>query len=257
MRQSISSAWSWLTLAAIITTFVVNIWSNIAPPNGRTIGEISNTTFSEVLITPANYAFAIWGVIYIGLLAFGLYQLQPEQRPNPRIQQTRPWLILACLAQAVWVFFFLSDQFWLSVLAMLTILVPLIQVYRRLQIGRLTPVTRQERWAVQVPFGVYLGWISVATVTNAALALYSQNWSGWGISPQTWTILMIGVAAVLGVLMILTRREIAYPLVISWALIAIAVKRAGMPEIAIPALVWALVLAGTALLPLRASLQKR
>lgn len=256
MRQSISLGWSWLTLAAIVTTFGVNIWSNIAPLNGRTIGEISNTTFAGVLITPANYAFAIWGVIYLGLFAFGIYQLSPAQRTNPRIQQARPWLILACLAQAVWVFFFLSNQFWLSVLAMLTILVPLIQVYRRLQIGRLTAVSRQERWSVQVPFGIYLGWISVATVTNVALALYSQNWSGWGISAQTWTITMMGVAAVLGVLMILTRREVAYPLVISWALIAIAVKQTGLPEIAIPAAIWALVLAGVALLPLT-NLQKR
>jgi hypothetical protein len=257
MRQSISLGWSWLTLGAIVGTFVVNIWSNIAPINGRTIGEISNTTFAGVLITPANYAFAIWGVIYIGLLAFGVYQLLPEQRANPRIHQARPWLILACLAQAVWVFFFLFNRFWLSVLAMLTILVPLILAYQRLQIGRLGAVSRQERWYVQVPFGIYLGWISVATVTNVALALYSQNWSGWGISPQTWTIFMIGVAAVLGVLMMLTRREVAYPLVISWALVAIAVKQTGNPEISIPAAVWALVLAGVALLPLKANLQKR
>ncbi len=256
MRQSTFSGWSWLTLAAIVATFGVNIWSNIAPITGRTIGEISNTTFAGVLITPANYAFAIWGVIYIGLLAFGIYQLLPEQRTNPRIQQARPWLILACLAQAVWVFFFLFNQFWLSVLAMLAILVPLILAYLRLQIGRL-PVSRRERWYVQVPFGIYLGWISVATVTNVALALYSQNWGGWGISPQAWTIIMIGVAAVLGVLMILTRREIAYPLVISWALIAIAVKQTAIPEIAIPAVVWALVLAGFALLSLKTQMQKR
>ena len=72
----------WLTLAAIIGTFVVNLWSNLAPPDGQTIGEISNTRFAEVQITPANYAFAIWGVIYIGLFAFGYHQLLPAQRHN-------------------------------------------------------------------------------------------------------------------------------------------------------------------------------
>ena len=83
----------WLTLAAIIGTFAVNIWSNLSPPGGQTIGEISNTRFAEVQITPANYAFAIWGVIYIGLLAFGYYQLLPAQRADMRLRQARPWLI--------------------------------------------------------------------------------------------------------------------------------------------------------------------
>jgi hypothetical protein len=252
MRQSNSSWLSWLTLAAIVGTFVVNIWSNLAPLNGQTIGEISNTRFAGVLITPANYAFAIWGVIYLGLFGFGLYQLQPAQRQNASLNRARPWLILACVAQAVWVFCFLSQQFWLSVLAMLGILLPLIGIYQQLGIGlpaRNQSVGRAERWLVWIPFGIYLGWISVATVTNVALALYAQNWNGWGIAPEDWTVIMIGVAAAVGVAMRLTRREVAFPLVITWALIAIAVKHANMLDIAIPAVVWAVGLAILALLP--------
>ncbi len=235
----------WLTLAAIVGTFVVNIWSNIAPPGGQSIGEISNTQFAEVQITPANYAFIIWGVIYIGLLAFGYYQLLPAQRLDPRLRCARPWLILACLAQAVWVFCFLSGQFWLSVLAMLTILAALIRAYRRLEPSR--AISRRERWWMQVPISIYLGWISVATMVNIAVALYSQGWNGWGISAQDWTVGLIWIAAALAVWVSLEGQDKAFPLVISWALLAIAVRHLGNPTLAIPAVLWAASLAGFAL----------
>ena len=237
----------WLTLLAIVGTFGVNIWSNLKPPGGQTIGEISNAQFAEVQITPANYAFAIWGVIYIGLLAFGCYQLLPAQRADTRLRQTRPWLILACAAQAVWVLCFLSGQFWLSVLAMLTILGALIRGYRALEIGR-RPVHRSERWWLQVPIGIYLGWISVATMVNIAVALYSQGWNGWGIAPQSWTVLLIWIAAALGVWVSLRGQDKAFPLVISWALLAIAVRHFGTAAIAIPAVIWAVSLAAFVLL---------
>lgn len=237
-----ASIWlPWLTLLAIVGTFGVNIWSNLKPPGGQTIGEISNTQFANVQITPANYAFAIWGVIYIGLFAFGYYQLLPAQRADSRLRSARPWLILACVAQAVWVLCFLSGQFWLSVLAMLTILGALIRVYRTLEIGR--PASRGERWWIQVPIGIYLGWISVATMVNIATALYSQGWNGWGIAPQSWTVLLIWIAAALGVWVSLQGQDRALPLVISWALLAIAVRHLDSAMIAIPAVIWAVGLA--------------
>jgi hypothetical protein len=239
-----------LTLAAILGTFAVNIWSNLAPPGGQTIGEISNSRFAEVQITPANYAFVIWGVIYLGLLTFGYHQLLPAQRHDARLSAARPWLILACLAQAVWVFWFLSGQIWLSVLAMLTILAALIQVYRYLyrplEMGH--AVSRSERWRIRIPIGIYLGWISVATMVNIAAALYSQNWNGWGISPQDWTVILIWIAAALGLWISLQGQDRAFPLVISWALLAIAVRHLGNPALAIPATIWALSLAGFVLL---------
>lgn len=235
----------WLTLAAIVGTFAINIWSNLAPPGGQTIGEISNTQFAEVQITPANYAFVIWGVIYLGLLAFGYYQLLPAQRLDARLRQARPWLILACIAQAIWVACFLSGQFWLSVLAMLTILVSLIWVYRHLEAGR--AISRREGWFMQVPMSIYLGWISVATIVNIAAALYSQGWNGWGISAQNWTVALIWIAAALAVWVNLQREDKAFPLVISWALLAVAVRHLSNPTIAIPAVIWAASLAGFAL----------
>lgn len=237
----------WLTLAAIIGTFAVNVWSNLSPLYGQTIGEISNIQFADVLIIPANYAFAIWGLIYLGLLGFGIFQLLPAQRQNSRLQHVRPLLILACVAQAVWVFFFLSEQFWLSVVAMLGILLPLIALYLRLEVG-LHPVSRDERWLVQIPFGIYLGWISVATIVNIASALHDQSWNGWGISAERWTLLMIVVAAILGAVLTTQRREFAFPLVIVWALVAIAVRQSNFPLIVITATAMAIALAALVLI---------
>lgn len=225
----------WLTLVAILTTFAINIWSNFAPINGQTIGQISNVEFADVLIIPANYAFAIWGLIYLALFGFGFYQFLPEQRNNPRLQDVRPLLIAACIAQSIWVFFFLYRQFWLSVLAMLTILLALIFAYLRLEVGRRS-VGRTERWLAQIPFGIYLGWISVATIVNVAIALYSQGWS-LGLSPVIWTVILMLIAGVIGATLALQRREIAFSLVVVWALVAIATRQATIPAILVTAAV--------------------
>lgn len=241
---------SILTIVAIVATFAVNAWSNIAPLNGLSIGAIANTLFQNVLIIPANYAFAIWGVIYLGLIAFGIYQVQPPQRTNPILRRVDWLLIGSCLVQALWVLLFLARQFWLSTVAMIGILLFLIAIYRQLWQPAASPVpsrvTRQERWFAHIPFSIYLGWISVATIVNVALALYNTNWQGFGIAPAVWTVIMMGIGAVLGILVAFRHRDIAYPLVIVWALIAIAVRHQNIPLIAATATGFAIAVAGVA-----------
>lgn len=131
------------TLIAILTTLIVNILSNFFPPQGLNIGEIANTILQGVQITPANYAFAIWGLIYLGLIAYGIYQLRPEQRSHPTIRRVDSLLIIACIAQMVWVYLFTMRLFWLSVVAMLAILLPLIGAYLQLGTGQ-ERVSRSE-----------------------------------------------------------------------------------------------------------------
>ncbi len=220
-----------ITLAAILGSIAINSLSNKFPPNGVNIGALSNTLFSSVQILPANYAFAIWGLIYIGLIAFGIYQLQPAQRRNPRLQRSGYLLALACLAQCVWIYLFLARLFPLSTIAMLGILVPLIVMYQRLGIGQQT-VPRRVRWLVDIPISVYLGWISVATIVNVAIALYSLNWNGWGLTSPVWTVMVMAVSAIIGAFMLIQRGDRAYALVITWALIAIAIRQANTPLIA-------------------------
>ncbi|MBD1923651.1 tryptophan-rich sensory protein [Microcoleus sp. FACHB-831] len=228
----------WLTLGAIVAAFGVNVYANIAPPNGLTIGDISNKLFGEVQIIPANYAFAIWGIIYLGLIGLGIYQVMPAQRQNPQLERVGYLLVVASLAQIVWVFLFEYQLFGLSVVAMLGILLPLIGIYLRLGIGK-ERVSRKDKWFVHIPLSIYLAWISVATIVNIASTLYYWRWNGWGISPQVWTIIMLIVAAAIAATIVRNGVDIAYPLVVIWAFVAIAVRQANQPAIA----GWAIALA--------------
>jgi hypothetical protein len=171
----------WVNLLAILAAFATNIWANIAPLNGLTLGEISSTFFSDVLIIPADYAFAIWGIIYLGLISLGIYQVLPSQINNPRLKQMGYYLTISSFCQIIWVFVFQSQWFALSVLAMLGILTPLIFLYLRLGIN-LTKLPSLQKWLINIPISLYFAWISVATIVNIASALEIANWSGWGIS---------------------------------------------------------------------------
>ncbi|MBD2183450.1 tryptophan-rich sensory protein [Planktothrix sp. FACHB-1355] len=231
----------WANLIAIVAAFGINIYSNLFPPNGRTIGEISNILFKNVLIIPANYAFAIWGLIYLGLISFAIYQFLPAQRQDPYLRRIGYFLVMASLAQIVWVFVFEYELFARSLLAMLAILLPLIGIYLELGIAK-RRVSRTQKWLVQVPLSIYLGWISVATIVNVAIALYSLGWNGGGISPQIWTAIVMVVAGAIAATIKVTRDDFAFPLVIVWALVAIAVRQANQLAIALIAGILALAL---------------
>jgi hypothetical protein len=224
----------FLNLLAILAAFGINILANIAPFNGQTIGEISNTVFRGVLITPANYAFVIWGLIYLGLISLGVYQVLPRQRQNVNLRRIGYLLVLASLAQIFWVFFFQYQLFTLSLFAMLGILLPLIVIYLRLEIG-LRRVSRREKWLIQIPLSIYLAWISVATIVNVATTLYALGWNGWGINPEVWSAMALFAGAAIGGIVGIQRRDLAFVLVIVWALIAIAVRQASIPLITITA----------------------
>lgn len=232
------------TLAAVLGSIAINTLSNVFPLNGVSVGELSNTLFASVQIIPANYAFAIWGLVYIGLITFGIYQLQPTQRENPRLHHSGYLLAIACLSQCAWIYLFLSRLFPLSNLAMLGILIPLIVLYQRLEIGR-ERVSRQERGFIHLPISIYLGWISVATIVNVAIGLYSLNWDGWGIAPSVWTVVMMTIASVIAAAISVQRHDTAYVLVIVWALVAIAIRQANTPLIAMTG--WGLAIALTVL----------
>ncbi|MBW4492225.1 MAG: tryptophan-rich sensory protein [Oscillatoria princeps RMCB-10] len=221
---------SFANLMAILAAFGVNVLANIAPINGLSIGAISNQFFSEVLIIPANYTFAIWGLIYLGLIAFGIYQVLPAQRQNPLLRRTGYLLVVASLSQIVWVLLFQYRLFPLSVVAMLGILLPLIALYLRLGIAP-QRVSRAEKWFVRVPLSIYLAWICVATIVNVAIALYSLGWNGWGAGAPIWTVLVMAVGAAIAANIALGRADIAYALVTVWAYVGIAVRQASQPLI--------------------------
>lgn len=211
-----------LTFVAIIAAFGTNIWANLNPPQGLTIGEISQQVFGEVLITPASYAFAIWGLIYLGLISFAIYQALPSQKSEPLLRKIGYKLVFASLSQIVWVFCFLNRQYAASFLLMICILLPLISAYWCLPFR--TRISRSTKWLIRTPISIYLAWISVATVVNGASVLDYWQWNGWGISPVGWTIIMLMLAGLITHFVTIPRLDFAYGGVFVWAAIAIAIK---------------------------------
>jgi hypothetical protein len=220
-----------MVVLSVLVTLVVNTLANALPLNGQNTGEISDRF--QVYFVPAGYVFSIWGLIYLGLIAFAVYQALPAQRLNPRLQATGWWAVLAGLSNSAWIFLWHYEQFPLTLVAMLTLLLSLIVIYLRLGIGR-TAVSLAETLAVRLTFSIYLGWITVATVANVTSLLDYLNWDGFGISPVIWMWIVLAAVLVISVMMNFTRRDVAYTLVILWALAGIAVKHAAVPAVAIP-----------------------
>jgi hypothetical protein len=107
---------------------------------------------------------------------------------------------------------------------MFLLLAALILIYLRLEIGK-SKVQLREKIAFHLPFSVYLGWITIASIANVAATLVSVNWDGFGISQETWAIIIVIIALLIAMLVALTRKDIAYGLVVIWALLGIAVKQ--------------------------------
>jgi hypothetical protein len=223
-----------------LATLAVNILADALPINGLNTGKISDNF--NVYFVPAGYVFAIWGIIYIGMLAYAIYQALPAQKENPRLQATGWWVVLGGFANSAWIFLWHYELFVGTLAAMLVLLASLVAVYLRLGIGQ-TKVSAGETWNVRIPFSIYLGWITVATVANVTDVLDYLKWNGFGLAPQTWFIVVLVAVLAIATLMSLNRRDLAYILVILWALVGIGYKFSSESVIWIASLVTALLVA--------------
>jgi hypothetical protein len=229
-----------LTLLATVFTLTVNALANTLPINGQTTGEISDRF--AIYFVPAGYVFSIWGLIYLGLIAFALYQILPAQRENSLLKEIAPAYWLGSLANAAWILLWHYEYFPLTLIAMLILLATLLYVYVQISKARMS-LDRSQKWFLQLPFSIYLGWISVATIANVSQVLFDADWNAWGISAAAWAAIMLGVAAFLGLMMQLRENDSAYVLVLVWAFIGIAIKHADTHLVAYSAWVFTAVLA--------------
>jgi len=214
---------------SVVLALTVNILASALPLNGQNTGEISDRF--QVFFVPAGYVFAIWFIIFVSWIAFAIYQFLSAQKGNPRLQKLGYWFALSGVLNAAWLFCWHYNLFGLSVLVMLALLGTLILSYLKLDVGR-AKAGSGEKWAVDIPFSVYLGWVSVATIANITSWLYSINWDGFGLAPQVWAVIMLAVASVVGALMAFYRRDAGYLFVFVWAFAGIAVKQAAEPLVA-------------------------
>jgi hypothetical protein len=229
-----------VNVVVTVAVIIVNILANALPLNGLDTGEISDRF--DIYFVPAGYVFSIWGLIYLGLIAFTIFQALPAQRDSAFLDHIGYLYAFSGAANIVWLFLWHYEVFTLTLLAMLAILGSLTAIYVRLKVGR-EKVSAQERWLVHVPFSVYLGWISVATVANTTQLLYYLNWGGWGIAPEVWAAVMLVVAAAIALTGNLARGDVAYNLVFVWAYVGIAVKHADTPTVSWTAWILAAVIA--------------
>jgi len=223
-----------LNVFGLIFALVINALATTLPLNGTTTAQISNNF--PLIFTPAGYVFSIWGIIYLGLIAFTIYQALPSQRENPRLRKLGLLFLVSSLLNAFWLVSFHYLQFGTAMILMTLLLVVLVRIYLLLGIGR-EKVKPIEKWLVNLPFSVYLGWISVATIANAAQLLFSIKWNGFGIAPEIWTIIMLAAAVLISGLMSFARKDVGHALVLIWAFIGIAVKPSILPIVSTAA--WA------------------
>ncbi|MDW5562886.1 MAG: tryptophan-rich sensory protein [Methanomassiliicoccus sp.] len=220
---------NWSNIAAWALMVIINgLAGSTTLIGGKVTAEVSDA--NPTLITPAGYVFAIWGVIYILLAVFILFQALPGERTRP-FQEKVGWLFVASsVLNIAWIFAWQYEQLLVTVFLTALLLLTLIAIYLRLDIGR-SKVGRSELLAVHVPFSVYLGWVTIATIANISIWLVSIGWDGWGIAAETWALLIIVVATLIASLVAITRRDIAYEAVIAWAFIGISVNQVDHPSV--------------------------
>ncbi len=218
---------------ALIATIVINYLSNTGVFNGDTMKTISDKYHNY--FTPAGYAFSIWGLIYIGLLAFviyttsGLFKKVEDEWP---VLEIGWWFVISCAANSFWVIAWLYDYTGLSVLLMIILLFSLIKIILNTRM-ELDDLPFKKIAFVWWPFCLYSGWISVALIADVAAYLTKIKWNRFGISEMAWTLIMILVAGILNLFMTWNRNMREFALAGVWALAAIAVanRSTGKPVV--------------------------
>ena len=177
-----SSPMKWINILAFVLTVIVNgLAGSTTILGGKFTAEISDV--NPTLITPAGYVFSIWGIIYILLGVFVVFQALPSQQ-GQAFQKKIGWLFaLSSLLNIVWLFLWQFEYLVFSVVLMFLLLASLILIYLRLDIG-ISKVTMREKLAVNLPFSVYLGWITIASIANVSVTMVSLNWDWFWNKPR-------------------------------------------------------------------------
>jgi hypothetical protein len=207
----------------LIATIFMNYISNTGLMNDTTIGEISGGL--RTFFTPASYAFSIWGIIYLMLLGFGIYQgrgLFVKVRDDEFVVRVGWWFIVSCFANSFWVVSWVYEYTGLSCFFIFLLLFSLLKIVWN---------NRMELWDAPIsvilflwwPFVIYSGWVAVASIANVSTYLVKINWDGFGMSPVTWTLIMIVIAALINLAITWKRNMREFALVGAWALIAIGI----------------------------------
>lgn len=203
--------------AGYVAMVAVNVLANALPIGGVTTGEASDAYAN--LFTPAGVTFSIWGLIYLLLLAYTLRQFgfrRQESSPEREklLAATGRYFIGTSLANIAWIFAWHYGLMWLSVLFMLTLLFFLIKIADGVNKAKLSLM---DTLSIRLPFSVYFGWITVATIANITVFLVSLGWRGFGLAEAVWAVIILLIGACIGTLRMLKDKNIFYGSVLVWA----------------------------------------
>lgn len=215
-------------ITAFLLVVIVNILSNSLPINNQTMPEISAKYPS--LFTPAGFTFSIWGLIYLCLLIFVIYQALPSQRDNQTVAGVSRLFQINCVANAAWVIAWHYDLLAFSLLIMLVILGTLVLIYRSL-LPEIPSASIRQHLALHLPFSLYTGWITLATIANISAVQTGNNWDNIGMTAISWTLVKIAIAGTVGATVVLRYRDPVFVLVVAWAAYGISVMQSATPAV--------------------------
>ncbi len=210
-----------ITWVAFIFMFTMNVLANSLPLNGYKTGDLSALYPNRFV--PDGFTFSIWGIIYLALLVFTgyanriIFWLPDVDKRVQRIKAILPLFWLSCFLNGSWILAWHYLQLPLSLMIMVLLLMVLLGIFKVITKHRAAP-RRQDHLLVELPFLIYLGWISVAIIANTTALLVHNGWQGWGISEVAWSIIMMGVATLAGLYMSVKWNRPSYTLVIVWAI---------------------------------------
>lgn len=213
-----------LVAVTFLAMVAVNALANLLLINGVGTGAVSNSYPN--LFAPSGLTFAIWGVIYLLLAAytlyqFGLFQSKKDSVRKRLIREVSVIFAITSLINTAWIFSWHYYIIPLSMALMTALLICLIIVNKRILKEELSS---REKLFIRLPFSVYFGWITVATIANFTVLLVSLGWNAFGISETVWACIIIAVGMVTGSLTMLKHKDIAYGLVLIWAYLGILIK---------------------------------
>lgn len=218
MSHATSRYLALFAMLVMLVLYALNATGNLGP---NPIGTTSNAT--APLIVPAPYAFAIWGPIYLGLIAFPIFQLVKKRENHPAWIPLRTWFAINVVGNGLWLAAASFDMQWTSFAIIVVMLVSLFRINQLLCAIEQSGAARNY-WLERLVFSLYFAWVTLATVLNGASALLFYDWDGFGISEVTWTIIMVVVAVLITAYVSLKYRDVAYAGVVVWAFVAFAVK---------------------------------
>lgn len=203
---------AWINGLFLIVTLGVNTLGAIGVINGLTQKQISD--MYPTLITPSPITFSIWSIIYSLLIISVIVMIvrQKDTYYQNVLDQISILFWGSCILNMAWIVSFSYVQIELSVLFIAGLVITLSLICQKL-----LKLQNGKRWLLPLSFGLYTGWLFIATVVNIAAALVKQNWNGFGIDKETWAIIVLAVAAVLVVVVVLINRNVAFPLPVAWA----------------------------------------